>query len=327
MPQPIRYGLLGASQIARSQHIPAIRQVGSAVLQGIASRSYDKAAAWARELGIARSYHSYEAMLDDPDIDAVLITLPMSLHVEWIIRAIEVGKHVLCEKPMVLSVEEIDRVISGARARGVHVLEGFTHVYPGHLDEVQALIDAGEIGDVRAVRAEVIYPTFDWQKDTRANGAYGACVLIEAGCYCVHTILRFMQADPVGVCGFGASRAGCDFETTFAGVLRFDRERMGYLCTSMETAFRAVCDIIGTAGRIELPDLFGGTEIVIHSLDGKARHLRRPAVNRFAVQIEQFGRTIRDGAPPAVSLTESRRIIRALVQLRDAGRAAVATLR
>jgi predicted dehydrogenase len=317
MTAKVRYGLLGASQIARGQHIPAIRQASNAELVGIASRDPAKAAAWAMELNIPRAYASYDAMLADPEIDAVLITLPMSLHCQWIVAAARAGKHVLCEKPMVLSAAEMDAVIEAAAASGVIVLEGFTHVYPGHLAYVADLLASGRIGEVRAVRAEVLYPTRDWAKDTRALKEYGACVLIEAGCYCVQTILHLMQADPTDVCGFGVSRDGCDFETTFAGVMKFPGERVGYMCTTMESSFRAVCDIIGTRGRIDLPDLFDGTRVIIDETDGPREEVTFPQTNRFAQQIEHLGACVLEGCRPMVSLDESRRIIQTLAALRD----------
>jgi predicted dehydrogenase len=315
----VRLGLLGASQIARSQHIRAIREASRAELVGIASRNAAKASAWASELSIPRAYASYEEMLSDSGIDAVLITLPMSLHVEWIVRASRAGKHVLCEKPMVLSVAEMDEVAAAAAASGVVVLEGFTHVHPGHLPLVETLVASGRIGELRAVRAEVLYPTADWAKDSRAQKEYGACVLIEAGCYCVQTILRLMKSEPLAVCGLAASAAGRDFETTFTGAMKFSGERLGYLCTTMESSFRAVCDVIGTRGRIELPDLFGGTRVRIEETGGKPEELTFPEVNRFARQIEHFAACILDGFTPVVTLEESRRVIKALVALREAG--------
>jgi predicted dehydrogenase len=320
MTPKVRYGLLGASQIARGQHIPAIRQASNAELAGIASRDAAKAAAWAAEMNIPRAYDSYDAMLADPQIDAVLVTLPMSLHCQWIVAAARAGKHVLCEKPMVLSVAEMDAVSQAAAESGVIVLEGFTHVYPGHLAYVADLIASGRIGEVRAVRAEVLYPTRDWAKDTRALKQYGACVLIEAGCYCVQTILHLMQADPTEVCGLGVSRQGCDFETTFAGVMKFPGERLGYMCTTMESSFRAVCDIIGARGRIDLPDLFGGTRVIIDETDGQREELTFPQTNRFARQIEHFSACVLEGSEPKISLDESRRIIQTLSALRDSAR-------
>jgi D-xylose 1-dehydrogenase (NADP+, D-xylono-1,5-lactone-forming) len=321
MKKKLRVGLIGASQIVRNQHLAALRQAANVDLLGIASRRAEKADAWAKEFDIPRAYSSYDALLADPEIDAVLITLPMSLHAEWIVRAAQAGKHVLCEKPLVLNVAEADAVIAAARRNGVVVLEAFTHVYPPHLGAAEKLMADGVIGDVRAVRAEVLYPTADWVHDSRARKEYGACVLIEAGCYCVQTIRRLLRSEPVAFAGCASAREGCDFETTFAGVMKFPGGRIGYLCTTMESAFRAVCDIIGTRGRIELPDLFDGTRLRVETIGAPARELAFPSGNRFARQAEHFAACVLEGREPIITLEDSRNNIRAMTALREAARA------
>lgn len=318
MADRVRYGFLGASQIIRNQHGRAFAEAENAEVVAIASRRPEKARRYADDLAIPRVHETYDALLADDGVDAVLITLPMSLHCEWIVKAAAAGKHVLCEKPLVLSVDEAERVIDAADRNGVKVLEAFTHIYQDQIDHVSALIADGRIGDLRAVRAEVLYPTQDWDHDTRADVSLGGRVLIEAGCYCVHTIRRFMGDEPTGFAGFAAHRGGGALQTTFAGVMRFGEDRLGYLCTSMETAARMCCDVIGTAGRIDMPDLFNGTHIRVCPTGKPAEEIRFESHNRFRVQVERFSQCILDDADPPITLADSLNNIRALCALNDA---------
>ncbi len=232
-----RYGFPGASQILKNQHAKAFEEAQGAEVLGVASRSSEKARQYAEDLSLPRVY-TYEEMLDDPRVEAVLITLPMNLHCQWAVRAAEAGKHVLCEKPMVLTVEEGLRIKVAADANGVVVLEAFTHVYPRQMQVVRELLDEGRIGKIRAIGAEVLYPTKDWDNDTRADPALGGRVLIEAGCYCMHTIRHFMGSEPVEYKGLAVHRNDGDLQTTFTGIMKFPHNRLGYLCMTMETAFR-----------------------------------------------------------------------------------------
>jgi len=312
----VRYGFLGASQIIRNSHAKAFAEAANAEVLGVASRRPDKARQYADDLGLPRVY-TYEDMLADPDVDAVLCTLPMSLHCEWTVRAAEAGKHVLCEKPLVLTVEEAERIKAAADANGVLVLEAFTHVYPPQMAYVRGLLDEGRIGEIRVIRSEVLYPTRDWDNDTRANPALGGRVLIEAGCYCMHTIRHFMGAEPVEYKGFAVHRNDGQLQTTFAGVMRFAGNRLGYLCTTMESPFRACAEIIGAEGRIEMPDLFNGSRIVVLRQGEKPAEITFDVDNRFRMQVEHFSDCILRGDQPIVSLDDSIANIRALTALND----------
>ncbi len=243
-------------------------------LFGIASRRAEKAAEWAKEFEIPNTYASYEEMLADPRIDAVINTLPMTLHCDWVVKACETGKHTLCEKPMALSVEEAERIIAAAKANDVIVMEGFTHRFQPQLAHARELVRQGAIGNIRIVRAEVIYATQDWENDSRANAALGGCVTVEAGCYCADTIRYFMQDEPFDVKGFAVQRNEDGLDTTFSGIMKFPGNRLGVMNTCMETSFRACCEVIGTEGRIEMHDLFFGSGIWL--ITGTGSQNRKP---------------------------------------------------
>ena len=317
MNDKVRYGFLGASQIIKNQHGRAFAEASNAQVLSIASRRPSKAREFAAALNIPHVHETYESMLADPDIEAVLITLPMTLHCEWAIRAVEAGKHVLCEKPLVLSVDEGERVLRAAKANNRLVLEAFTHVYPEQYQHVQNLIAQGAIGELRAVRAEVLYPTLDWDNDSRAQPQLGGRVLIEAGCYCIKTIRDLMSEEPTEVHGCAAHRNDGELQTTFVGIMKFSRQRLGYFCASMETAVRISADVIGTAGRVEMPDLFNASRIHIFRTGEQPQEIRFETSNRFRQQVEHFSHCIRHGTQPIVSLEDSLNNIRILQALND----------
>ena len=123
----VRYGVLSTAGIAVNRHVPSAQGAGNTEIAAIASRDLVKAEKWAAELGIARAHGSYEELLNDPDIDAVINPLPNSMHCEWTVRAAQAGKHILCEKPLAVTVAEARKMIGAARANGVLLVEGFTH--------------------------------------------------------------------------------------------------------------------------------------------------------------------------------------------------------
>lgn len=316
-PPGVSYGLLGASGIARACHIPAIRNVENSRLLGVSSRRASKAAEWARDLEIPKAYTSYEEMLDDPDIDAVLNTLPMSLHCEWIVKACEAGKHTLCEKPMAIEIADAHRIREAAEAHGVLVMEGFTHRFQPHLPAIRKILRSGELGEIRIVRAEVIYTTSDWENDSRARVDLGGCVTVEAGCYATNTIRYFMEDEPTEAQGYAVQRADDGLDTSFVGLMRFPGKRLGLMYTSMETAFRSSAEIVCTAGRIEIPDLFRSPRIDIINLDRERREMTWNPRNRFETQLEHFSDCILHGREPEVTLEDSLRNTEILVKLRE----------
>jgi len=317
MKTQIRYGLLGASNIARSAHIPGIAGAENSTLLGVASRRESKARSFAAEFNIPRAYGSYEEMLADPEIDAVLITLPIHAHCEWILKAAAAKKHVLCEKPMANSNEEMESIIDAAEKNEVRIMEAFSHRFPPHLPHLKALIDEGRIGELKLAKAEVIYPTEDWAKDSRADPKLGGCVTVECGCYCANFMLQIFADTPLDVSGYALRKEGNGVDSTFAGILRFPKNRLGMISASMETCFRASAEVIGDAGRIEIPNLFAGKSIRLVSATG-VEEIEFEFENRFVTQIRHFSDCLLNGESPRVSLAESLETTRLLMRLKEA---------
>src|SRR4051794_9609115 len=147
--ESVRWGVLGAARIAREQVIPAIRRSGCGEVLAVSSAS-GRSGSYAEDLGIPRAYDAHEELLADPDVDAVYIALPNALHASWIVRAARAGKHVLCEKPLVLGSGELEEVEAAVEEAGVHLAEAFMYRHHPQLTTVRELIAGGEIGDLVA---------------------------------------------------------------------------------------------------------------------------------------------------------------------------------
>ncbi len=178
---PLRWGLLGTARINRMV-IPPLRASAGNRLLAVASRDLARATGYAKEWGIERAHGAYEALLADPEIDAVYIPLPNHLHAEWTIRAARAGKHVLCEKPLALTVAEVDAMGAAARESGVVLAEAFMYRHHPQTLKVKELVDAGAIGPVRFVRGTFSFP-LTRPDDVRLRPEWGGGCLWDVGCY------------------------------------------------------------------------------------------------------------------------------------------------
>jgi xylose dehydrogenase (NAD/NADP) len=317
MTAKVRYGVLSTARIARNQHIRAAKTSANAEIAAISSRDKGTATQYAQELEIPKAYGSYQEVLDDPDIDAVINPLPNSMHCEWTVRAAKAGKHILCEKPFAVTVAEAQQMIDAARANGVLLMEGFTQRFLPQARYVRDLVDSGKIGTIRSVRAELVYTLPDWDTDSRAKPALAGGCLYDAGCYCVNTLRWAMGTEPIRVQAFQRIKEGYNVDATFAGLLEFPGGRLGYMLTGMEEPFRGCCEVIGSEGRIEMPDLFGGSRV--RSIAGGEEHVETfEAADRFKLQIEHFSDCILNGKQPLLTLDDAKGNTVALVALKRA---------
>jgi len=181
---PIRWGVLGVAAIATSRFIPAMKEAAAARLVAIASRDANRARAVAQEFGVPRHFGSYEALLADPDIDAVYVPLPNRLHVEWSERALEAGKHVLCEKPLCMTAKEVATLIRARERTGRHIEEAFSYRNHPQWARIGELIASGAIGTPRAVQCTMAKQFLD-PNDIRNNPEQGGGALYDLGSYTI----------------------------------------------------------------------------------------------------------------------------------------------
>ena len=319
MGSKVRYGVLSTSQIGRNQHIPAARESTNSEIVAISSRDMVKAQNYAKALGIPKAYGSYAEILSDPDIDAVINPLPNSMHCDLTIKAAEAGQHILCEKPMAVTVKQAERMIDAAKANGVLLIEGFTPRYEPQIDFTLRLIKNGEIGDVKIISSELTYTIKDWEDDTRVKPALAGGSLFDAGCYCVNMIRHLLGDEPVSVAGYQRIHPAAGVDSTFMGLMEFRNGCLGYMSTGMEHPFRACCEIIGAEGRIEIPGMFGGGKIKVVKDQTEKVHTFEN-VNRFQLQIEHFSDCILNGTPLRFPPEDGLANTRVLVALKEAAK-------
>ena len=293
----VKWGVLGCSAFARGTAIPAMALAENVELAGIASRSKDKAQAWASELGFGRAYGSYEEMLADPDIEAVYNPLPNGLHPEWAIKTAQAGKHSIVEKPFAANVGEARQVAEVVRQHGVKVMEAFMwRFHPMHL-RARQLIRDGAIGEVRLVRSAFTF-TLERKANVRLDPQLAGGGLMDVGCYCLCAARFLFEAEPTRVF------ASADFDPEYgvdmlaSGMLEFPTGR-ALFDTGFALPFRCEYEVVGTKGRILAPNAFlPGREGELHiTQNGQHTQESFSAVNQWTLEFEHLSRCIIDDTP------------------------------
>jgi xylose dehydrogenase (NAD/NADP) len=315
----MRWGILGAARITRSI-IPALRAAEGHTLEAIASRDAGKAAAAVAEWGIPRSVTGYEALLADPDIDAVYIPLPNHLHAEWAVKAAEAGKHVLCEKPLALTVAEVDRIIAAAAAAHVHVAEAFMYRHHPQTHAVRELVAGGAIGTLRFIRGCFSF-TLDRPGDVRFDAAKGGGALWDVGCYPISYARTIAGAEPEAVQAT-AVIGPTHVDMSVAAILRFPGPALAVVDASFVAPFRTEVEIVGSAGTIRVARPFkpGERETVLVIRGDEVLEHVVEAPPLYVSQFEDFGRAARGDQPPVVTLADSRANTAALVAVLESAR-------
>ena len=220
----MRWGLLSTANINRKL-LAGAEGTDEATVAAVASRDRSRAEAFAREHGIERALGSYEALLEDPEIDAVYNPLPNSMHVPWTVRALEAGKHVLCEKPMSRHPDQVEAAFAAARQQGRHLEEAFMWRHHPQTHKLRELLDAGAVGRLRMVTASFSFPLAD-VSDIRMQAGLDGGSLMDVGCYCVSGCRLVAGAEPERVHAEHAI-GGDDVDVSLAGTLRFPDDVIG----------------------------------------------------------------------------------------------------
>jgi predicted dehydrogenase len=309
----LRWGILGAARV-NERLLPAIVEADNARLVAIASRRPGAAEETLAKYGQGqtgvRTYDRLEALLDDEEVDAVYLPLVNHEHAEWTLRAIERGKHVLCEKPMALSVADIDAIETAARRHRVTVMEGFMYRFHPQHQRVLELIRSGLFGEVRTVRSTYSFmmrPARMYRLAESIENGGGA--LWDIGCYAIHSARLFFDIPPVSVTAV-SSYVGSGADISTSGIIDYGSGKMVNFDFSFERTRRCEYEIIGTKGGIkchtvwqlpgDIPVLSWWTE------DGRQCEERMPPENHFRLEIEHFSRCVLNRSEPALSLEDAR---------------------
>ncbi len=247
----IRWGVLGVAKIATEKVIPAMQQSDICEISGIASRSAEKSQAAAARLGIPKSYGSYEDLLADPDIDAVYNPLPNHLHVPWSIKALEAGKHVLCEKPIGLSADEGQTLVdAGAQHPQLKLMEAFMYRHHPQWVTAKRLVKEGQIGELRTIQSFFSY-FLDDPDNYRNHAEMGGGGLMDIGCYSISLSRFIFDAEPDRVSGIVEYDPKFQTDRLASAMLDFGRGTSSFTCGTQITPYQRV-NIFGTTGRVEI---------------------------------------------------------------------------
>ena len=295
--------MLGVAKIATTKVIPAMQRAANVEVLGIASRDLSKAQAAAEHLGISRAYGSYEEMLADPSIDAIYNPLPNHLHVPMSIRAAEAGKHVLCEKPIALSVAETRQLIAARDKAGVKIGEAFmARTHPQWLRAAE-LVRAGRIGELRVVSGHFSYFNRDPQ-NVRNIAAIGGGGIMDIGCYPITLSRMIFGAEPQRIHAFLDRDPEFKTDRLASVILEYPAGHASFTCSTQLVSYQKM-HIFGTTGRIEIEIPFNAppdkpTRIFVNEVVEEF-----PVCDQYTIQGELFSRAILENTEVPVPLEDA----------------------
>ncbi len=324
MTPPLRLGLLSTAKIngALLAGVPA-----SVAIVAVASRDRARADAYARERGIERSYGSYEALLDDGSVDAVYISLPNGLHHEWTMRAVEAGKHVLCEKPYSRRPADVEAAWDAAMARGLVVAEALMWRHHPQVRRTKNLVEEGAIGRLRLIRSSFSVRLLDLD-DHRMLSELDGGALMDLGCYCVNAA-RLLGGEPVHVLGEQVL-ASSGVDADFCGILRFPHGVIAQLDVSFTVPSHQRLEVVGDEGTLVLDAPFRpdwGFEVTLVRGE-EVETLDVPQANPYRLELEDFAAAARGERAPLLGRDDAlgqARTIAALYRSAETGSAATVT--
>ena len=313
----VRWGLLSTAHINR-RVIPAIHASPRSELVAVASRDLDRAEAYAHEWEIPQAFGGYEEMLISGKVDAVYLSLPNHLHARWSIRALEAGVNVLCEKPLALTVKEVDQMIAASRRTGRRLAEAF--MYRHHPQTLLAgeWVKSGRLGEISLIRSVFNFKIGEREDNIRLIPEYGGGSLWDVGVYPV-SFAQFIFAGPPDRVSGERWTGDTGVDETFTGQLHYPGDRMALVASSLRMPFYTAAEIIGTGGRlhIDLPFVSydGAPTMLFYAENGRAEQIPVPDEELYLGEIEDMNAAILDGARNYLSLEESRDHIRTVTAL------------
>lgn len=318
----IRWGILSTANINR-RLIPAIRASRRGELVAIASRTQEKAEEYANIWEIPRAFGSYQEMLESDTVDAVYISLPNHLHPEWTIKALNVGLHVLCEKPFALTVEEVDQMISTAQTNNRVLAEAFMYRHHPQTKIAGEWAHSGRLGELTLIQGVFNFPIKKPDGNIRLNPDIGGGSLWDVGVYPLSFSQYLAGGTPFWVSGCQwVGDSGVD--ETFVGQMGYSSGCLAQISSSLRTPFYTHALVVGTLGRLELTRPFVGLDderrMTFHPEDGEPIEIPVHKKELYIGEIEDMHAAILDGASPYISLEETRNHIRTVTALYESAK-------
>jgi predicted dehydrogenase len=295
----MRWGLLSTAAINHDL-AGAGAESDEAEVVAVASRDLARAQAHARGVGAERAYGTYEELLADPDLDAIYVSVPNSMHVEWTIRALDAGKHVLCEKTFAVREADAESAFDAAERNGRVLTEGFMWRHHPQVAKLLELIGEGAIGEVRALGAS-FSGAVTGPDDIRLQADLDGGALTDMGCYCVHA-LRTLAGEPESL--HAERRVGpSGVDLILSATLRFPSGVIGTFDCGLEIPDRARLEVVGETGAIVLPDPFLARDglLELHRNGADVERIETETANAYRLELEDFARAARGEKEPLVS--------------------------
>ncbi len=315
----LNWGLLSTARINNAL-IPPLRASKRNRLLAVASRTQESAEQYAREKKISRAHGSYESLLADPEIDVIYNPLPNHLHAEWTIKAVEAGKHVLCEKPLALNVEEVDAMQAAASKHGRVVMEAFMYRHHPQTLKVQEIVKSGSLGTLKLLRGSFSF-FLSRERDVRLDPAMGGGSIWDIGCYPISYARTVIGKNPLEVFGWQVT-GPTGIDETFVGQMRFDHDIYAQFDCSFVIPFHAFMEIIGSDGTLNIPKPFQPyeNEKIYLTHGDETETIKIKGQELYIGEVENIADAILLGKEPRISLEDSRANVRVITSLLESAR-------
>ncbi|MHC4517447.1 MAG: Gfo/Idh/MocA family protein [Planctomycetota bacterium] len=304
----VRWGILSTAKIGVEKVIPAMQEGKHCAVSALASRTLATAQAAAHKLRLPKAYGSYEALLADPEIDAIYIPLPNHLHVDFSIKSLEAGKHVLCEKPIGLNVADARRLLDASqRYPHLKVMEAFMYRHHPQWVKASQLVAEGAIGQLRSIQSFFSYYNAD-PANIRSKPECGGGGLMDIGCYCISLSRFLFDAEPQRVMGIVEYDPALKIDRLASGILDFGAGTATFTCSTQLTPYQRV-NIFGTEGRVEIEIPFnapaGKPCKVWRQTGADVTEIRLPKCDQYTIQGDLFAQAILNDTPVPTPLDDA----------------------
>lgn len=316
----VRWGVLSTARIGIEKVIPGMQRGKHCKVTAIASRDLDKAEEAASELGLSKAYGSYEELLADPKIDAIYNPLPNHLHVPWSIKALEAGKHVLCEKPLGMDAAGAERLLEAANQHpDLKVMEAFMYRFHPQWQQAKELVVEGAIGPCRAIQSFFSYYNDD-PNDIRNKPEMGGGGLMDIGCYNISLSRFILDQEPLWVLGMMSFDPGLGIDRRTSGILDFGLAISTFTCSTQLAPHQRV-NIFGAEGRLEIEIPFNAPSdrpcrLWLERGD-TIEQIKIKAGDQYAIQCDQFAKAILEDTPVPTPLQDGVANMRVIDALRQ----------
>ena len=311
----VRWGVLGCAGIAGRTFIPALLKARNATAWSMASRDPGKAREWAGRFGFERSAADYEALLDDPEVQAVYIPLPNHLHAEWSVKASRAGKHVLCEKPMAMSAEEVRLMAAEAEKAGRLLMEAFMYRFHPQMERALGLVREGAVGAVRSVHSSFTLSFAPDAGNYRWHPEMGGGALYDLGCYPVSAARLVFGGEPVSVFARVVFHPVHRVDVRLNALLEFGGGRAAHAECAFDTAFQSRLEVVGETGLVRLSRAFSAKDFDVEVELVRDRGVERIPISRhdqFRLMIEHFSDCVLESKSPRWGPDDAERNMRVL---------------